>query len=58
MGRIPMEIETREGGDMGCPIVLANKECKTTRVFMDISESIVNIMLRESMCQHVEDLKV
>lgn len=58
LGCIPMEIETREGGDMGCPIVLANKECKTTRVFMDISESIVDLMLRESMCRHIENLKV
>ena len=35
--------------DITGPIVLADKECKPIQVFMDISKSIINLMLKESV---------
>lgn len=58
LGRIPMEIETREGGDKGCPIVLANEECRTSQGFMAISENVLNFMLGESIRLQAERLEV
>ena len=58
LGRIPLEIETREGGDKGCPVVLANEECRTSQGFKAISEFVLNFMLGESIRLQAERLEV
>ena len=45
IGRIPMELSTREGGDHGKPPVLALPESLTARAFTRIAEKV------ESICQ-------
>jgi ATP-binding protein involved in chromosome partitioning len=48
LGRIPMEMETREGGDTGMPIVLTNRESKTTQAFETIADNITTLFHLES----------
>ncbi|MHA1629777.1 MAG: Mrp/NBP35 family ATP-binding protein [Candidatus Heimdallarchaeota archaeon] len=40
LGRIPIEMETRVGGDNGSPVVLVHKESKTTEAFATIAENV------------------
>ncbi len=44
LGRIPMEMETREGGDTGSPIVLVNEESKTAQAFTTIAENVITLL--------------
>lgn len=43
LGRIPMEMETREGGDTGRPIVLTNKDSKTAQAFETIADNVTTL---------------
>lgn len=43
LGRIPMEIQTREGGDTGRPIVLTNPESKTSAAFQTIAQNVMTL---------------
>jgi len=43
LGRIPMEIDTREGGDRGEPIVLSKGESKTAEAFQTIADNTVTL---------------
>jgi Mrp family chromosome partitioning ATPase len=47
LGRIPMELETREGGDSGNPIVLADAESQTAKAFDVIAENVVTILKKK-----------
>lgn len=40
LGRIPMELETRRGGDEGKPIVLGKPESQTSKAFDIIAENV------------------
>ena len=44
LGRIPMEMKTREGGDTGNPIVLADSDSKTAQVFDQIADNVVTVL--------------
>jgi ATP-binding protein involved in chromosome partitioning len=44
LGRIPMEMETREGGDTGSPIVLTNESSKTAQAFITIAENVITLL--------------
>lgn len=44
LGRIPMEMATREGGDTGKPIVLSHKESATAKAFAAIAENTITLM--------------
>ena len=43
LGRIPMEMETRKGGDEGSPIVLADENSKTAQAFSTIAVNVVEL---------------
>jgi Mrp family chromosome partitioning ATPase len=43
LGRIPMEMETRKGGDEGSPIVLADEKSKTAQAFSTIAVNVVKL---------------
>ena len=43
LGRIPMEMATREAGDSGEPIVLSNSEGLTTKAFEMIAENVLKL---------------
>ncbi|TFJ95476.1 B-cell lymphoma 3 protein [Platysternon megacephalum] len=40
LAKIPMEIELREGGDTGSPIVLSNPESEAAQAFAEMVEAI------------------
>jgi ATP-binding protein involved in chromosome partitioning len=40
LGRIPLEIPVRTGGDSGLPIVISNPESASAKAFMSIAQSI------------------
>ncbi len=41
LGRIPIELAIREGGDNGAPVAIANEETPTTQAFKHIAETLV-----------------
>jgi ATP-binding protein involved in chromosome partitioning len=43
LGQIPIDIATRESGDRGCPIVLADPESPVTSAFLEIAGRIQQI---------------
>lgn len=44
MGEIPLDVEIRQGGDEGVPLVQKNIESPQSKVFMDIANQIKNNM--------------
>ncbi len=44
LGRIPIEIETRKGGDSGNPVVLSNKKSGTADSFALIAENTIKLV--------------
>ena len=44
LGRIPMELETRQGGDEGKPIVLSKPESKTAEAFGTIAHNVATLI--------------
>jgi ATP-binding protein involved in chromosome partitioning len=44
LGPIPMEMETREAGDKGLPMVLQRPESKTAQAFKTIADNVVTIL--------------
>jgi len=44
LGPIPMEMETREAGDKGMPIVLSNPESKTASAFTTIGQNVITLL--------------
>ena len=44
LGRIPMEMAIREGGDAGRPIVLSHKESLTAQAFETIAQNTITVM--------------
>ena len=41
LGKIPMELELREGGDAGVPAILSDAESTVAKSFLDISDKIM-----------------
>jgi len=48
LGRIPMDLETRQGGDMGMPIVLTNPSSKITEALLTITQNAVTLLKEQS----------
>lgn len=48
LGRIPMEVETREDSDHGMPIVLSRKESKTTQAFNTIAQNVITLFNQQT----------
>ena len=44
LGRIPMELETRQGGDNGKPIVLENKDSASAKAFGVIADNVKTLL--------------
>lgn len=44
LGRIPMELETRKGSDTGMPVVLDNKQSRTTKAFTIIADNVIKLL--------------
>jgi len=44
LGPIPMEMETREAGDKGMPIVLSNPESKTASAFTTTGQNVMTLL--------------
>ena len=44
LGRIPMEMKTREGGDSGNPIILLDPRSKTAQAFEQIADNVITLM--------------
>lgn len=44
LGKIPIEIEVRKGGDIGEPIVLINQDLKSSFEFMNIAKTLVKAL--------------
>lgn len=44
LGRIPIEIETRKGGDTGEPIVLTDSESSTSKAFNAIAKNVSTLL--------------
>lgn len=44
LGKIPIEIEVRKGGDIGEPIVLINQDLKSSVEFMNIAKKLVKAL--------------
>ena len=47
LGRIPMEIQTREGGDEGRPIVLTDPASRTAKAFVNVGQDVVRLFADE-----------
>jgi ATP-binding protein involved in chromosome partitioning len=41
LGRIPLEVETRRGGDAGVPIVVGQPDCAQTKVFREVATAVM-----------------
>ena len=48
LGRIPMEVETREDSDHGMPTVLSRKESKTTQAFNTIAQNVITLFNQQT----------
>ena len=44
LGRIPMEVNTRQSGDAGKPVVLHASESKTAKAFAEIAKNVESLM--------------
>lgn len=44
LGKIPIEVEVRKGGDIGEPIVLINQDLKSSVEFMNIAKKLVKVL--------------
>ncbi|HON82502.1 MAG TPA: P-loop NTPase, partial [Caldisericia bacterium] len=44
LGKIPIEIEIRKGGDIGEPIVFLNQDLKSSVEFINIAEKIAKVL--------------
>jgi ATP-binding protein involved in chromosome partitioning len=44
LGKVPMEIQVREGGDNGLPAVLLNKNSKTKEIFEEIARNVLQFL--------------
>lgn len=44
LGKIPIEIEVRKGGDIGEPVVLINQDLKSSFEFMNIAKKLVKAL--------------
>ncbi len=42
LGRIPIELAIREGGDNGAPVAAGKEETATSKAFKDIAEAMIN----------------
>jgi len=40
LGRIPINAEIREGGDLGVPILRSNPECAESEAFRDVARQV------------------
>jgi len=48
LGRIPMDIEARQGADMGLPIVLTNPDSKITEALTTVAQNVTTLLENKS----------